>query len=96
VKDSLQELVLVLKAIRIVRSRWLRSCRRIASQIRSYSPELTRRQAFKRALFHAETNAELQKLLNLYAIIGQNASNLISLVEKTPAEEGSRVDQKAA
>jgi hypothetical protein len=93
---SREELLVILRAIRTVRARWLLIARRKAREIRSYSPGLTSSQAFHQALTSIAVHEEHQKLMNLYGLIGNGTLQYIEALINMPEAKVVPIRKKAA
>lgn len=96
-KNHKEEFLMILKAIRTVRARWIKAINSRAVEIQKLHPEKSSDEARSAAMTSSgEVFEEYGNLLNLYALIGSNVKVYAEVLEGLPRAEVIPIGKKAA
>jgi len=95
---KLEDLKLVLEAIKATRARWIKSLESRISEILTDDPKKNYNQAFSQAISHKEVNEEFQNLITLYGVIGSDAAAYSQALSQDVGQNAQviRLPKKAA
>jgi hypothetical protein len=82
---KLEDLKMVIEAIKATRARWITALDSKISEVLKDNPKKTYKEAFSQVIAHKEINEEFQNLISLYGIIGSEAESYVKALEVTEA-----------
>lgn len=88
---KLEDLKMVLEAIKATRARWIKSLETRISEILMDDPKKDYKQAFSQAISYKEVHEEFQNLITLYGVVGSDSEAYIKALEPT-VEQSNVVD----
>lgn len=95
--DKLQDLKMVLEAIKATRMRWITALESKTQEILMDDSKKNYTQAFSQAISHKEIHEEFQNLITLYSIVGSDVESYIKALEPNVEYENViKLPKKAA